>query len=55
MKADKEPFVKLFNALLERNVYLAPSPFEAGFLSVAHTDEVLNETLDAIRSSVASL
>jgi glutamate-1-semialdehyde 2,1-aminomutase len=55
MKADKEPFVKLFNALLERNVYLAPSPFEAGFLSVAHTDEVLNETLDALKAAAATL
>ena len=55
MKADKEPFIKLFHALLERNVYLAPSPFEAGFLSTAHTDEVLSEALDAFRDAAATL
>ena len=37
--------------MLERGVYLAPSAFEAGFVSIAHTDEVIAETLAAARDS----
>jgi len=40
--ADVEWFKRFFHAMLDRGVYLAPSPFEAGFLSLAHTPEDLD-------------
>jgi glutamate-1-semialdehyde 2,1-aminomutase len=48
---DVAAFRRFFHAMLERGVYLAPSAYEAGFLSSAHTDEVINATLDAARES----
>ncbi|MBQ0755442.1 MAG: glutamate-1-semialdehyde 2,1-aminomutase [Gammaproteobacteria bacterium] len=47
MKCDSEKFNRFFHAMLDRGVYLAPSAFEAGFVSIAHTDEVIEETLKA--------
>ena len=43
---DFEAFKKFFWACLERGVYLAPSPYETGFLSVAHTESEIDETLE---------
>ena len=43
--ADGERFSNFHRAMLERGVYLAPSPFEAGFVSAAHTLEDINETI----------
>jgi glutamate-1-semialdehyde 2,1-aminomutase len=40
----KEKFSKLFHAVLKRGIYLAPSAFEVGFVSLAHTDQILDET-----------
>jgi glutamate-1-semialdehyde 2,1-aminomutase len=48
---DVAAFRRFFHAMLERGVYLAPSAYEASFLSSAHTDEVINATLDAARES----
>lgn len=42
--SDTARYARFFRALLERGVYLAPSQFEAAFISAAHTDEVLAET-----------
>jgi glutamate-1-semialdehyde 2,1-aminomutase len=36
--------------MLERGVYLAPSQFEAGFMSLAHTDEDIDRTLEAAKA-----
>ena len=44
---DSERFAKLHRAMLERGVYLAPSSFEAGFTSLAHTDADIDATLEA--------
>lgn len=52
--AQKHHFPALFNSLLERGYYLAPSPFEVGFLSTAHTDEQLDAFADAIGQVLAS-
>jgi glutamate-1-semialdehyde 2,1-aminomutase len=41
--------------MLERGVYLAPSAFEAGFVSAAHTPEIIQSTLDAIQESMREL
>ena len=48
---DSERFAKLHRAMLERGVYLAPSSFEAGFTSLAHSDADIDATLEAFRES----
>jgi glutamate-1-semialdehyde 2,1-aminomutase len=47
MKSDRERFKKYFHGMLEEGVYLAPSQFEAGFLSTAHTEADLEKTIRA--------
>ena len=44
---DRTAFAAFWNAMLERGVYLPPSPFEAWFPSLAHTDEQLDRTIEA--------
>lgn len=51
MRADVPRFNKFFHAMLDQGVYLAPSAFEAGFVSAAHDDVVLDQTFDAARKS----
>jgi glutamate-1-semialdehyde 2,1-aminomutase len=53
--ADIERFRKFFHDMLDRGVYLAPSAFEAGFVSAAHGDDEIAQTLDAARAAMASL
>ena len=53
--ADTVRFGKLHRAMLERGVYLAPSAFEAGFTSLAHSDADIDATLAAFRSSFAAI
>jgi len=52
--SDTSYYAKFFHAMLERGVYLAPSQFEAGFVSTAHTDIAIDDTIaaadDAIRA-----
>jgi glutamate-1-semialdehyde 2,1-aminomutase len=46
--ADTERYAALFRHLLERGIYLAPSQFEAVFVSTAHTDEDVDRTAEAV-------
>jgi len=46
MACDQNLFKRFFHAMLDEGVYLAPSAFEAGFVSIAHSDEDLDKTLD---------
>ena len=48
-KSDTEKFARWHRAMLERGVYLAPSQYEAGFTSLAHTDEDIEFTIAAAR------
>jgi glutamate-1-semialdehyde 2,1-aminomutase len=48
---DVAAFNRFFHGMLKRGVYLAPSAFEAGFVSIAHTDEVIAQTLVAAREA----
>lgn len=48
-RSDREAFGRFFHAMLDEGVYLAPSQFEAGFVSVAHTDEIIERTIEAAR------
>ncbi|MGB6105116.1 MAG: glutamate-1-semialdehyde 2,1-aminomutase [Pusillimonas sp.] len=52
---DVERFKKFFHGMLIRNVYFAPSAFEAGFVSGAHDDAVIAATLDAAEEVFAKL
>jgi len=47
MTTDADGYAKWFHGLLGRGVYVAPSPYEAMFVSLAHTDELIDRTLDA--------
>ena len=47
MKSDRERFKKYFHGMLDAGVYLAPSQFEAGFISVAHSTEDIDATVRA--------
>ena len=55
MKCDKNAFNAFFHAMLDAGVYLAPSAFEAGFLSAQHDDAVVDATLEAARSAFAAI
>lgn len=55
MACDVPRFNKFFHLMLEEGVYLAPSSFEAGFMSAAHTDEVIDATIAAAARSFAKL
>jgi len=46
MQCDQNLFKRFFHAMLDEGVYLAPSAFEAGFVSIAHSDKDLDKTLD---------
>jgi glutamate-1-semialdehyde 2,1-aminomutase len=52
---DVERFKKFFHAMIGEGVYLAPSAFEAGFISAAHTNEIVDATIDAARRCFAKL
>jgi glutamate-1-semialdehyde 2,1-aminomutase len=47
MKSDRERFKKYFHGMLEQGIYLAPSQFEAGFVSTAHTEAEIEKTVNA--------
>lgn len=54
--ADKMPtFSKLFHRLLKKGVYLGPSGYEVGFVSSAHTYEVLDKALDKFKSALEEI
>ncbi len=49
LKSNRDQFAKFFHGMLEQGVYLAPSQFEAGFLSTAHTPADIEKTVAAAR------
>ncbi len=53
--ADLDKFSRFHRGMLERGVYLAPSQFEAGFTSLAHTDDDIDQTIAAARDVFATL
>jgi glutamate-1-semialdehyde 2,1-aminomutase len=52
-QADSNKFARFHRGMLEKGVYLAPSQFEAGFTSLAHTEEDIDRTLEAARQVLA--
>ncbi len=55
MACDTERFKRFFLGMLRRGVYLAPSAFESGFVSAAHSDEDLDATVAAVAETLAEL
>lgn len=53
--ADLERFKQFFHGMLANNVYLAPSAFEAGFVSAAHGEDEITQTLDAASKVLAAI
>ena len=54
-KCDLDRFAKFYRIMLDKGVYLAPSQFEACFVSLAHSDEDIDETIAAARLAMAAL
>ena len=52
---DEAIFKRFFHLMLDRGVYLAPSMYEAGFVSSTHSDQVIDDTLTAARESLQAL
>ena len=48
-RSSREQYGKFFHAMLEEGVYLAPSQFEAAFVSLAHSDDIVDQTVSAAR------
>ncbi len=55
LRSDRAAFAKYFHACLEAGVYFAPSQFEAGFISLAHTAKDLEKTGDIAAAALAAL
>ncbi len=50
-QSDTETYARFFQAMLKRSVYFAPSQFEAGFFSTAHTEEIIVATIQAAQTA----
>lgn len=55
MACDGERFNKFFHGMLDRGVYLAPSSFEAGFVSITHSENDIADTIDAAAEVMKTL
>jgi glutamate-1-semialdehyde 2,1-aminomutase len=55
LQSDRERFARFFHGMLEAGIYMAPSQFEAGFLSTAHTPEDVERTVAAVRQVLRNL
>ena len=55
LTCDTEKFGRFFRGLLEKGVYIAPSQFEAGFISAAHSDSDLDQTVEAMKAVLKTL
>ena len=55
MKSDTQRFNVFFHSMLDQGVYFAPSVFEAAFVSITHTDEVIDETIEAAKTAFAEV
>ena len=54
-RSDTKRYGKFFHAMMERGVYLAPSQFEVGFMSLAHTTEDIERTIQAATEAMKTL
>jgi len=54
-RSDTQRFTRYFSRMLEEGIYIAPSQFEAGFVSLAHTDEDIERTIEASARALQGL
>jgi glutamate-1-semialdehyde 2,1-aminomutase len=54
-ECDMDAFRRFYHLMLEQGVYLAPSAFEGGFMSAAHTEQDINDTLAAVKKAFATM
>lgn len=54
-KSDKKIYARFFHGMLKNGVWLAPSQYEAGFLSFAHTDKDIDKTIDACSKTLKNM
>jgi glutamate-1-semialdehyde 2,1-aminomutase len=50
--SDRQRFAVFFHRMLEQGVYLPPSQFEAWFVSLAHTEDDIRRTIEAVRTAL---
>jgi glutamate-1-semialdehyde 2,1-aminomutase len=55
LQSDRARFAKFFHGMLAENIYLAPSQFEAGFISAAHSDDEIDRTVSAAAKVLRTL
>jgi glutamate-1-semialdehyde 2,1-aminomutase len=55
MKSNRERFAKYFHGMLNEGVYFAPSQFEAGFISTAHSEQDIEHTVRAATKVLKTL
>lgn len=51
-KSNQERFARYFRNMLDRGIYMSPSQFEGNFISLCHTDEILDYVLKSIEESI---
>jgi glutamate-1-semialdehyde 2,1-aminomutase len=54
-RCDRDRYARFFHAMLDEGVYLAPSQFEAAFVSLAHTEEIIDQTIKAARNALSAI
>jgi glutamate-1-semialdehyde 2,1-aminomutase len=54
-KSDVDMFKRYYSSMMEKGIYLAPSPFEASFVSIAHDKKIIGETVSLAAESFASI
>ena len=54
-KCDRQLYGSFFHAMLDEGVYLAPSQFESAFVSLAHTDDVIEQTIEAAKKALTRI
>lgn len=55
MQSNKEHFNQFFHSMLDSGIYLGPSAFEAGFVSAAHSDEDIANTIAAAKKAFSQI
>ena len=54
-RSDRERYGRFFHAMLAEGIYLAPSQFEAAFVSITHSEEIIEQTINAARNAFQGL
>ena len=55
LKSDTEAFGRYFRSMLDQGINLAPAQFEAGFMSIAHSQEDLDKTIAAVEKALKAV